>query len=112
MNNKGAPPVIGVILMVALTTAIASTVYVYVTSSLEEPETQHIYISGNVTKIEKIYSGNIDYRVTFDYNDTYLIGNDDIDWEIGKHYNMTIWRSEYLDKWLIEEYVLTVDEIR
>ena len=111
MNNKGVSAVIGIILMVVITVAIALTVYVYVDSLLREPEIERVYISGNVTKIEKIYSGDVDYRITFDYNNTYLIGNADMDWVLGKHYNMTIWRSEYLDKWIIEEYVLTVEEL-
>ena len=86
MDNKGVSASIGMILMIAITVAIAAIVYIYVDSIyvdsiLKEPKTEHIFISGNVTKIEKIYSGDIDYRITFDYNNTYLIGNDDIDWE-------------------------------
>ena len=38
MNNKGVSAVIGVILMVAITVAIAATVYVYITDSIYNEE--------------------------------------------------------------------------
>ena len=112
MDNKGVGAVIGIILMFAITVAIAGTVYIYIDGVLKEPKTENIFVYGNVTKIEKIYGdGGIDYRITFDYNNTYLIGNENFDWEIGQYYNMSLWRSEYLNKWLIKEYILLVEEI-
>lgn len=47
MNKKGVSAVIGVILMVAITVAIAGTVYVYVSDILYDNE--EINISGNIT---------------------------------------------------------------
>ena len=111
MNNKGVSAVIGIILMIAIAIAITSTVYIYVDGILNTNE-ENIFVSGNVTKIEKIYSNDdIDYRITFDFNNTYLIGDSDFYWEIGKHYNMTLWRSDYFDCWFVKEYVLTVEKI-
>jgi len=39
-EEVGVSAVIGVILMVAITVAIAATVYVYITSTIEDPETE------------------------------------------------------------------------
>ena len=53
MDNKGVSAVIGIILMVAMTVAIAATVYVYVVSDGFDDIEQ---TSGNIT--EKFREGN------------------------------------------------------
>ena len=57
MNKKGVSAVVGVILMVAITVAVASTVYVYVSGTLLYEDES---IEGNVT--DKIIVGSPGYR--------------------------------------------------
>ena len=73
INKKaGVSAVIGVILMVAVTIAIAFTVYVYVNNMFVDVDYTE-YISGNLTNIQ--YSSENKYLITLD-NDSYVIGFD------------------------------------
>ena len=57
MNNKAVNAVIGVFLMVAITVAIAATVYLYVSNTINSDE---IPIEGNVT--DKLIVGSPGYN--------------------------------------------------
>jgi len=74
--NKLISAIIGVILMVAITIARASVVFIYVSTMdiliTEQPE----YVSGNLTNIQ--YSNENKYLITLD-NDSYIIGFDRYD---------------------------------
>jgi FlaG/FlaF family flagellin (archaellin) len=63
-KDAGVSAVIGVILMVAITVAIAATVYVYVTNSLYGPDAE-LSVQGTVTSV--VESGT--------YNDSSVIYN-------------------------------------
>lgn len=111
MNNKGVSEVIGVILMVAITVTIACVVYIFVSGNITT-DNEYLQVSGNVTKIVEIYSnGDIDYNVTFDYVDSYLINDDDFDWMLGKHYTITLYTHDCFDGWFIYSYVLNIEEL-
>lgn len=70
MNKKGVSAVIGVFLMVAITVAIASVVYVYV-SGIYNLETQKIYGQANITD-KYVIDGqwNVEYYFELDGNET------------------------------------------
>ena len=107
MNKKGVSVVIGVILMVAITVAIASTVYVYVSGMIGNYDGDSFDVEGNLTRVEKISieRGKIYYNITFDYNESYIILqelNENI-WETGLYYYINLtpyWNhnNEYLLK--------------
>lgn len=95
MNNKAFSALLGVIILVAITIAIASVVYVYVNNmridapeQLEQPE----YISGNLTNIQ--YSSENKYLITLD-NDSYIVGFAEISYDfysftIGDYYTIRL----------------------
>ena len=56
MNNKGVSAVIGVILMVAITVAIAGTVYVYVANIYDYGDAPEDDISGMVIDKYRFYT--------------------------------------------------------
>ena len=60
MNKKGVSVTIGVILMIAITVAIASTVYVYVSGMIQHDS--EISEEGNITQKWK---GNYDSQVIY-----------------------------------------------
>ena len=63
MNNKGLSAIIGVILMIAITVAVASVVYVYVTGEIERQESERIYSkSGCILTTEADCCGGIEIR--------------------------------------------------
>ena len=67
MNNKGVSAVIGVILMIAITVAIASTVYVYVSGMIEYDEIE--ITEGNIThKWKGNYLSQVIYYFEIDSN--------------------------------------------
>lgn len=66
-KDAGVSAVIGVILMVAITVAIAATVYVYVSGMLE-PEDTELYIEGTVMTVAE--SGTYNDNATIIYNIT------------------------------------------
>jgi len=111
IRNKGVSAVIGVILMVALTVAIAGTVYFYVTEILPKYEKEydvHKNIEGNLTEITYSYANNdIDYFLTFDSNKTYFI-YDNFGWELENYYSLTIYTNSNYDGWFIKEGTSTV----
>lgn len=100
MNDKsglGVSAVIGVILMIAITVAIAGTVYVYVsgfhTVRVNVDSDDNVIIMGNVTKIKKFYNNNlVSFRVWFDYNISYCI-NGNFDWKLGRFYELYLVRD-------------------
>jgi flagellin-like protein len=105
MKNKNAvSAVIGVILMVAITVAIAATVYVYVASIYDGGE-ERIEVSGNVTKIVEVFDrGDVDFTITFDYNDTYIIVDDNFDWVLGQWYKLDLVEYEP-GAWTMDNYI-------
>ena len=110
MNNKAASEVIGVILMIAITIAIAATVYVYVSAKMSESNIEHRSVSGNVTKIVTIYSNvDIDYNITFDYNNSFYINDDPFEWKLGEYYSLELYR--YYDEWHIDSIIITTEEL-
>lgn len=104
--KEAVPAVIGVILMVAITVAIVATVYVYVAGVVSEDYGEiYLDVAGNTTMITmQLNYGDVDYVVTFDYNHTYRIEDDDFDWELGKFYNMTLYTDKYIADWIIYRY--------
>jgi len=107
IRNKGVSAVIGVILMVAITVAIAGTVYFYVTTLLVKDDLLeydvHKNIEGNLTEITYSYANNdIDYFLTFDNNKTYFI-YDNFGWELENYYSLTIYTNSNYDGWFIKE---------
>jgi flagellin-like protein len=112
MNNKGVSAVIGVILMVAITVAIAGTVYVYVSNMI-----------GSSTTYE--YIGTIDYLTEKEYNllhttDEYYFSLMNIDYsEYGLllyayDHNLTVGFSyfeDFNDVYVIESGTIEVLEI-
>jgi len=117
MNKKGVSAVMGVILMVAITVAIAATVYLYISGffggGITPYEEKIVYVRGNVTRIEKIINyWDTDYNITFDYNNTYRISNNENIWEIGNYYELTLSYNKYGNDYDITEYVILIDEIK
>ena len=94
MNKKAVSAVIGVILMVAITVAIAATVYVYVKGNIgNRAPYWDVKVSGNVTKVVEYYynENNIVYNITLDYNNSFFtIENQKIDWVLGQWYTIML----------------------
>ena len=93
MNKLGVSAVIGVILIVAITVAIAATVFVYISEYRMNQEDESI--SGNIKSI----SGNITEKYVFGspgYNqlDYWFILDDNIEVEV----NITIYYSYDIDE--------------
>lgn len=75
MKNNSVSAVIGVVLMVVITVAIAATVYVYVSGLFNDTEIIETYVEGNVTSVVEytIMNNEIVYNVTLNDIDTYLM---------------------------------------
>ena len=78
MNKKGVSAVIGVIFMVAITVAIAATVYVYVEGQLrsEEDVEPELYVEGTVISVAEagvyLKGGTTTiYNITLDDGNSY-----------------------------------------
>lgn len=111
MNNKGVSAVIGVILMVAITVAIAGTVYVYVSNMIGSSTYEYI--------------GTIDYLTEKEYNllhttDEYyfsLMNIDNSDYGLllyAYDHNLTVgfsYAEDYNDVYVIESGTIEVLEI-
>lgn len=74
-KKAGVSAVIGVILMVAITVAIAATVYVYVSGMLDETEDIELTVEGTVTSVvnaglDTTWNTTV-YNITLDNEDTY-----------------------------------------
>lgn len=82
-NKRAVSAVIGVILMTAITVAIAATVYVYVTGLYEVEDHPELSVEGTVTSVvnytwSAVYKTTV-YNITLDDEDTYqmLFRSDD-----------------------------------
>lgn len=76
MKNKGVSAIIGVILMVAITVAIAATVYVYVENLMQEQEEEpELYVEGTVLFVENLGTSptlnTTVYNITLDDGNSY-----------------------------------------
>ena len=115
MNNKGISAVVGVILMVAITVAIATTVYVYV-SDVAVDHKNTIEINEVLTNISIEYKYT-DYKrleychLTFG-NDTYRLQNNDFKWIVGNTYNIKLDYNDYYDYYTLKSYQVVVNETR
>jgi len=89
MKNKAASAIVEVVLMVAITVAIAATVYVYVSGT---PEKDYIYITGTFNGMSKdsILLNDTWYRI-FDFQEDNFVSI------LGK--NMTFIFSEIESGW-------------
>lgn len=97
MNNKGVSAVIGVILMIAITVAIASVVYVYVSGMMYNTSPRYEYVVEG--EVDYIYSRGLDNNTVIITNKmSYIVsndltyfkgieGNDNIRFYITKYYN-------------------------
>ena len=65
MNNKGVGAVIGVILMVAITVAIATATYLWIDNMIGESEVQEEF-SGNITEKFRTGSDYVYYHFVID----------------------------------------------
>lgn len=72
-DKAGVSAVIGVILMVAITVAIAATVYVYVSGMIGDDSEPRLYIEGTVMSVEEsgMYGNFTVYNITLDDGNTY-----------------------------------------
>ena len=116
MNNKGVSVIIGVILMVAVTVAIASTVYFYVSGMIGNYDDDSFDVEGNLTRVEKIVedNGRVYYNLTFDFNESYIILqelNKNI-WETGLYYYINLtpyWNHN--NEYLLNSYIVILGEM-
>jgi flagellin-like protein len=87
-KNKGVSAVVGVILMVAITVAIAFTTYVYVSDALTDKE--YLYVEGNVTDkyTEGSYNASgVTFYLVLDYDNKVIVPRDTYnEYDIGDYY--------------------------
>ena len=100
MNNKGVSAVIGVILMVAITVSIASTVYFYVSGIIEPNDYQErrYSIEGQLENIT-LLNNKDKFRVVINNMSYDLFIPHIFDFEIGKSYRLEISDNTVLYIW-------------
>ena len=108
MNNKGVSVVVGVILTVAITVAIACT-FIFILTVVLERQDYPEYISGNLTYIEHVNENK--YLFTLD-NDSYIFtfstsGLNQYSFTIGNFYMFRL----FYDSWDGNTHITLVVEI-
>lgn len=95
-NNKAVSAVIGVILMVAITVAIACTVYVYVANIIESGETAEGVYEGYL--LEHRYKGDNDYFLKLNTTNGDVFLNVSIEFntffEDGNYYQISVNKAD------------------